>query len=89
MPTILTLALAQRLHVSKVVLTVWRELCSEYSKTLNEARLRVLAAREEAIKAVITEARTKIKEVSKNPAQYKKLMQDLIVQVRGRVRFLC
>lgn len=55
--------------------------CSEYSKTLNEVRLKVLAAREEAIQGVVKEARNKVKDVSKNPQQYKRLLQDLLVQV--------
>eukprot|EP00877_Chromochloris_zofingiensis_P009622 jgi/Chrzof1/4913/Cz15g04090.t1 len=52
----------------------------EYSKTLNEVRLKVLAAREEAIQGVVKEARNKVKDVSKNPQQYKRLLQDLLVQ---------
>jgi vacuolar-type H+-ATPase subunit E/Vma4 len=56
--------------------------CSEYSKTLNEARLKVLAAREAAIQTVVKEARGKVREAAKNPNAYKKMMQDLLVQVR-------
>ena len=55
--------------------------CSEHSKILNEMRLKVLTAREAAIQEVISEARAKLKEVSKNPTAYKKLLIDLIVQV--------
>ncbi len=56
--------------------------CSEYSKQLNEMRIKVLAAREAAIQEIVAEAKTKLREVSKNPATYKKLMTDLLVQVR-------
>lgn len=52
----------------------------EYSKTLNEMRLKVLAAREAAIQEIVTEACSKLKEISKNPTTYKKLLTDLIVQ---------
>ena len=54
---------------------------SEYSKQLNEMRIKVLAAREAAIQEIVAEAKTKLREVSKNPTTYKKLMTDLLVQV--------
>lgn len=54
---------------------------SEYSKQLNEMRLKVLAAREAAIQEIVAEAKTKLRDVSKNPTAYKKLMTDLLVQV--------
>ncbi len=57
-------------------------LRSDHSKILNEMRLKVLTAREAAIQEVIGEARAKLKEVSKNPTAYKKLLIDLVVQVR-------
>jgi hypothetical protein len=68
--------------------------CSEYSKTLNEARLKVLAAREAAIQTVVKEARGKVREAAKNPNTYRKMMQDLLVQVRvgtlaGTLAFHC
>lgn len=56
--------------------------CSEYSKTLNDARLKVLAARETAIQAVVKEARARVRDLARNPTTYKKLLQDLLVQVR-------
>lgn len=58
-------------------------LCSEYSKTLNDARLKVLAARETAIQAVVKEARARVRDLARNPTAYKKLLQDLLVQVRA------
>lgn len=56
-------------------------VCSEYSKTLNDARLKVLAARETAIQSVVKEARARVRDLARNPTSYKKLLQDLIVQV--------
>ena len=44
-------------------------------------RLRVLAAREEAISGVVKEARAAVREVAKNGPAYKRLLQDLLVQV--------
>ena len=55
--------------------------CSEYSKQLNEMRLKVLTAKEASIQEILHEAKTKLKDVSKNTASYKKLVQDLTVQV--------
>ncbi|KAF8072606.1 VHA-E1 [Scenedesmus sp. PABB004] len=57
----------------------------EYSKTLNEARLKVLAAREAAIQTVVKEARARVREAAKSPAAYKKLMQDLLVQAMRKL----
>jgi V-type H+-transporting ATPase subunit E len=54
---------------------------SEYSKTLNDARLKVLAARETAIQSVVKEARARVRDLARNPGSYKKLLQDLLVQV--------
>lgn len=45
-------------------------------------RLKVLAAREAAIQEIVAEATHKLREVSKSPASYKKLLGDLLVQVR-------
>lgn len=62
------------------------DVCSEYSKQLNEMRINVLKAKEAAIQELLSEAKAKLKEVSKNPANYKKLMTDLLVQVRTCMR---
>ena len=45
----------------------------------------MLKAKEAAIQEILAEAKAKLKEVSKNPTTYKKLMTDLLVQVRLRV----
>lgn len=66
-------------------LTGFRATCrpchSEYSKQLNEMRLKVLAAKEAAVQDIITDAKARLRDVSKNPSTYKKLLQDLLVQV--------
>lgn len=58
----------------------------EYSKQLNEMRIKVLAAREAAIQEIVAEAKLKLREVSKNPTTYKKLMTDLIVQAMRKLK---
>ncbi|PNH03090.1 V-type proton ATPase subunit E1 [Tetrabaena socialis] len=57
----------------------------EYSKQLNEMRLKVLTAKEAAVQEVITEAKARLRDVSKNPALYKKLMQDILVQAMRKL----
>lgn len=61
------------------------ENCSEYSKQLNDQRIKVLSARESAIQEIVTEAKLKLREVSKNPTTYKKLLTDLLVQVMNHI----
>jgi V-type H+-transporting ATPase subunit E len=58
---------------------------SEYSKQLNEMRLKVLAAKEAAVQEIITEAKARLRDVSKNPATYKQLLQDLLVQAMRKL----
>lgn len=71
-----------REHDRTLILACFLALtCSEYSKTLNDARLKVLAARETAIQAVVKEARARVRDLARNPGSYKKLLQDLLVQV--------
>lgn len=43
----------------------------------------MLTARESAIQEIVAEAKFKLREVSKNPTTYKKLLTDLLVQVSG------
>jgi V-type H+-transporting ATPase subunit E len=57
----------------------------EYSKQLNEQRIKVLTARESSIQEIVTEAKLRLREVSKNPASYKKLLQDLLVQAMRKL----
>lgn len=74
--------LARRGHPLLTLCLSCHVVCSEYSKTLNDARLKVLAARETAIQAVVKEARARVRDLARNPTAYKKLLQDLLVQVR-------
>ncbi|PNW70799.1 hypothetical protein CHLRE_17g734500v5 [Chlamydomonas reinhardtii] len=57
----------------------------EYSKQLNEMRLKVLAAKEAAVQDIITDAKARLRDVSKNPSTYKKLLQDLLVQAMRKL----
>ena len=57
--------------------------CSETSKQLNESRIKVLQAREEAVMQLVSEAEEKLASIAKDKAQYKSLLTDLLVQVRG------
>ncbi|KAG2485030.1 hypothetical protein HYH03_016233 [Edaphochlamys debaryana] len=57
----------------------------EYSKQLNEMRLKVLTAKEGAIQEILQDAKARLRDVSKNPASYKKLLQDLLVQAMRKL----
>lgn len=57
----------------------------EYSKTLNEVRLRVLAAREAAIQTVVAEARARVRDAARDAGAYRKLVQDLMVQAMHKL----
>lgn len=50
------------------------------SNMLNQARLKVLKVREDHVRNVLEEARRRLGEITKNPAQYKVILQKLIVQ---------
>ncbi len=52
----------------------------EYSKRLNENRIRVLQAREDAVQALLRDAQTSLLSLSLNTAEYSRLMLDLIVE---------
>eukprot|EP00887_Chlorella_sp_A99_P000137 scaffold16.g137.t1 len=52
----------------------------EYSKQLNESRLKVLQAREEAVQSVLREAHDKLAALSKDKGAYQKLLVDLLAQ---------
>lgn len=45
------------------------------------SRLRVLKAREEGVQKLLAQAHQRLSELTKDKEQYKKLLQDLIVQV--------
>lgn len=50
------------------------------SNMLNQARLRVLKVREDHVSSVLDEARRRLGVVTKNPAEYKKVLEKLIMQ---------
>lgn len=52
----------------------------EYSKQLNESRIKVLGAREEAVQALLHEAFAGLAALSKDQGGYKSLITDLLVQ---------
>lgn len=52
----------------------------EYSKQLNESRLRVLQAREDAVQSVLKDAHASLASLSRNTSVYESLMMDLILQ---------
>lgn len=58
-------------------------MCREYSKQLNESRLKVLQARENAVHDLIHDAQQGLTNFSKDQQKYKSLLTDLLVQVRS------
>jgi len=59
-------------------------ICREYSKQLNESRLKVLQARENAVHELIHDAQQSLAGTAKDTAKYKTLLTDLLLQVRSR-----
>ena len=57
-------------------------ICREYSKQLNESRLKVLQARENAVHDLVHDAQQGLSSFSKDQQKYKTLLTDLLVQVR-------
>lgn len=57
----------------------------ERSKQLNESRIKVLQAREDAMQALLREAQVRLANLSKNPDAYKKLLTDLLVQALNKL----
>lgn len=56
-------------------------MCREYSKQLNESRLKVLQARENAVHELVHDAQQSLASIAKDQAKYKTLLADLLVQV--------
>eukprot|EP00854_Cymbomonas_tetramitiformis_P022365 gene22365-26982_t len=52
----------------------------EYSSKLNEARLKVLQARDVEVQKVLAQARAELAKVCEDKAGYTKLLEDLIIQ---------
>ena len=61
---------------------------SQNSHMQNQARIRVLKAREEHIKNVVEEARHKLMEITKDSGLYKNVLQKLIAQVDDHIFYL-
>lgn len=57
----------------------------EYSKQLNESRLKVLQARENAVHDLINDAQQGLSGFSKDQQKYKTLLTDLLVQAYGKL----
>jgi vacuolar-type H+-ATPase subunit E/Vma4 len=56
-------------------------LRSEYSKQLNESRLKVLQAREGNVHGLVKDAHARLMQIAANKKAYKGLLTDLTVQV--------
>ena len=56
-------------------------LCSQHSNLLNQARLTVLKSRDDHVKKIIEEAKGRLHEITKDASRWKKVIQDLIIQV--------
>lgn len=59
-------------------------ICREYSKQLNESRLKVLQARENAVHELIHDAQQSLAGIAKDTAKYKTLLTDLLLQVSSK-----
>jgi len=55
---------------------------------LNQARLKALKVREDHVRNVLEEARKRLGEITHNPAQYREILQLLIIQGLYQVIFL-
>ena len=58
----------------------------ELSKQLNESRLNVLRAQEEAMQSIMLEAQSKLSSIAKDTGAYSKLLIQLIVQGMNKLR---
>ena len=61
-----------------------KRICREYSKQLNESRLKVLQARENAVHELIHDAQQSLAGIAKDTAKYKTLLTDLLLQASSR-----
>jgi len=57
------------------------------SNMLNQARLKALKVREDHVRNVLEEARKRLGEVTQNTAQYREILQLLIIQGLYQVIF--
>jgi hypothetical protein len=51
------------------------------SNLLNQARLKVLKQRDDAVQTLLEEARSRLSEITQNREQYRELLKNLIIQV--------
>lgn len=54
-------------------------LCSQHSNLLNQARLSILKVRDDNVKDIVEETRTRLED--KDPEKYRVMLEALIVQV--------
>lgn len=64
-------------------------LFSQHSNLLNQARLTVLKSRDDHVKRIIEEAKTRLDEITKDTSKWRKVLQDLITQVHVHVFESC
>lgn len=58
---------------------------SQHSNLLNQARLTVLKSRDDYVKTIIEEAKGRVGEITRDSGRYKRVVQDLIIQVEVTV----
>ena len=56
-------------------------LCREYSKQLNDSRIMILQAREDALQGIVKDVDSKLAQYATNKKKYTGLLTDLILQV--------
>ena len=56
---------------------------SQHSNLLNQARLAVLKSRDDHVKRIIEEAKSRLDDITRDDKKWKKVLQDLITQVCG------
>ena len=56
-------------------------MCSAHSTYLNKARLKVLEAKEELLEKLYGESKGNLGKLSVDGSKYKKLLEDLLLQV--------
>lgn len=57
--------------------------CSEYSKQLNDSRIMILQAREDALQGIVKDVQSRLSQYSSNKKKYTSLLTDLILQVNS------
>ena len=57
----------------------------DYSKQLNESRIKVLQARENAVRSILSEAQRRLLALSKDPARYQVLLRGLLIEAAEKL----